>query len=253
MAKLPGGYRLIELGETASTNADALEAARRGEAGGLWVSAGRQTAGRGSRGREWVSLPGNLYASLLLKDPAEARRLPELTFVASLAVRNALAGLAQSRQATRDFSLKWPNDVLCGGRKVSGILLETHEVPGWGVAVVIGVGVNVANHPAETLHKASDLAAEGLSATPGDVLERIAVEMDEALRRWGGGKGFSGIREDWLSQASGLGERIFVRLPNRQLSGLFEDLDDEGMLCLLLDDGSTVKLSVADIFLTSKA
>lgn len=253
MVQLPDGYRLIELEETASTNLDALEAARRGEPGNLWITAKRQTAGKGSRGREWVSVPGNLYASLLLKDPAEPRNLPELTFVASLAVRNALAALAAEQRVTRDFSLKWPNDVLCGGRKISGILLENHEVAGWGRAIVVGIGVNVASHPAETLHKAGDLASEGVVTEPLQTLERIAAEFDNCLARWAGGSGFLSIREEWLEQASGIGERIFVRLPNRQLSGVFEDLDEDGMLCLLLDDGSTVRLSVADVFLMSKA
>jgi len=253
MVQLPGGYRLIQLEETASTNLDALEAAKRGEQGNLWIAARLQTAGKGSRGREWVSIAGNLYASLLLRDPAAPRHLPELTFVASLAVRNALAALGSDCRVTRDFSLKWPNDVLCGGRKISGILLENHEVAGWGRAIVIGIGVNVANHPSETLHKATDLASEGISVEPLDVLRRIAVEMDDWLARWAGGANFAGVREEWMAQASGIGERIFVRLPNRQLSGVFEDLDDEGMLCLLLDDGSTVRLSVADVFLMSKA
>lgn len=253
MAQLPPGYRLEVLEETTSTNTEALEAAKRGEAGGLWIMARRQTAGRGSRGRDWVSLEGNLFASLLLDDPAPLRRLPELTFVTSLAVRNALARIASDRHAKRDISLKWPNDILCGGRKVSGILLENHELVERGRVVIAGIGVNVASHPEDTLHKAGNLAEEGIRTDANEVLVTIADEFAQVLARWDRGAGFEAIRSEWLSQASGIGERIFVRLPNRQLSGVFEDLDEDGMLCLLLDDGSTVKLSVADVFLMNKA
>ena len=94
-SELPDGYRIKRLDDTVSTNADCLDAARSGEASGLWVIARRQSGGRGSRGRSWVSQEGNLFASLMLRDPAPAGVIAELTFVASLAVRDALARLAQ--------------------------------------------------------------------------------------------------------------------------------------------------------------
>ncbi len=102
------GVRLVTHDTIGSTNAEALRLARDGERGPLWVTANRQTAGRGRRGRTWVSEPGNLYASLLLSDPAPSEHLPALSFVAALALHDAITrripGLA-SRVA-----LKWPND-----------------------------------------------------------------------------------------------------------------------------------------------
>src|SRR2546421_51905 len=105
------GARLIRLDAVGSTNAEALERARAGEPGPLWIAARRQTAGRGRRGRGWVSEPGNLYASLLLTDPAPAPRAAELSLVAALAVHDAVAEIASGLGPR--LKLKWPNDVVC--------------------------------------------------------------------------------------------------------------------------------------------
>lgn len=250
MVRLPDGYRLIELEEVDSTNAEALRAARRGEAGGLWVRARRQVAARGSRGRGWVSLEGNLFSTLLLMDCAPLRVLPELSFVASLAVHEALCRSGDAAFSRR-IALKWPNDVLIGGRKTSGILLENLETPA-GHAVAIGIGINVASYPPGALFDPTCLAAEGVETTPEQMLERLAVAMDWLLTEWDGGAGFSRIRDAWLAHATGIGQRIVVRLPGQELSGTFESLDADGMLRLRTEDGATKKLSTADIFFANQ-
>ena len=248
MARLPAGYRLVELDETGSTNTEAVEAARRGENSGLWITAARQTAGRGSRGRQWASMEGNLFASLLLVDPAPLRRLAELTFVASLAVRDAIASIASRRGAEADMRLKWPNDILCNGAKVCGILLENHELADGRRAVVTGIGVNLVSHPENTLHRAGDLRSLGIEASPSEMLEAMADAMAGRLDQWDRGAGFAATRRDWLERAAGLGERIRVRMPGREIEGIFADIDADGMLCLSRDCGTVEKLSVADIF-----
>ncbi len=244
-------YRFLHLDETGSTNADALDAAIRGEAGGLWISARHQTSGKGSRGRQWVSQDGNLFASLLLRDVCADRHLPELTFVASLAVRDAVAAFFAKAARNADVSLKWPNDILVGGKKTSGILLESH-MAGGSRAVVIGIGVNCVSHPEEVMHRATDLLAEGLQVTSQEMLHAIAQTFDDRLIMWNQGLGFDAIRSAWLAEAAGVGERIYVKLPGRELSGTFEDLANDGNLLLALDDGSTVRVSTADIFFSGK-
>jgi BirA family biotin operon repressor/biotin-[acetyl-CoA-carboxylase] ligase len=249
---LPDGYRIRRLDDTVSTNADALEAARAGEASGLWIIARRQTGGRGSRGRSWVSQEGNLFASLMLRDPAPSSVTAELTFVASLAVREALAALAQKQGLHRTIALKWPNDVLVSGRKISGILLESHEVDGERV-VIIGIGVNCNSHPDETLHRATDLAAEGVEASAEQVLVEISASLSNYLATWDRGAGFEAIRQAWMNEATGIGQRIYVKMPGRELTGTFEDLAADGNLVLTLDDGSAVRLSAADIFFANQS
>src|SRR5262249_3072957 len=130
------GARLVSLDAVGSTNAEAFARARGGERGPLWVAARRQTAGRGRRGRAWVAEPGNLYASRLLTDPAPPQRAAELSLVAALALHDALAERA-SVLGPR-LALKWPNDVLCDGAKLAGILVEGETLAGGPLAVVIG-------------------------------------------------------------------------------------------------------------------
>ncbi len=250
-AKFPNGYRLAQLEQTGSTNADALDAAMRGEASGLWISAKRQTSGKGSRGRQWISQEGNLFASLLLRDVAPEKHLPELTFVAALAVRAAIAQLFANSGRHAVVSLKWPNDILIGGKKTSGILLESH-MTGDSRAVVIGIGVNCKSHPQEVLHRATDLATEGVNTSAEELLPTIATAFEKYLTLWNKGLGFAAIRREWLAEAAGVGERIFVKVPGRELSGTFEDLADDGNLLLSLDDGSTVRISTADVFFSGK-
>jgi len=158
------GVRHIAYETLGSTNAEALALARAGERASFWVSAQSQSAGRGRRGRSWVSEPGNLYASLLLFDPAPAERVAQLSFVAALAVRDAIAQAAPA--LTSRLSLKWPNDVLLGGEKVAGILIEGEVVRGQPVTAVVGIGINCVSHPSEAAFPATDLRAQGGDATP---------------------------------------------------------------------------------------
>jgi BirA family biotin operon repressor/biotin-[acetyl-CoA-carboxylase] ligase len=248
---LPSGHRIIRVEETGSTNTVALDAARTGESSGLWIVARRQTGGRGSRGRQWVSIEGNLLASLLLRDPGPVARLPELTFVAALAVRDAIAGFAAQAASGKSVSLKWPNDILVADRKVSGILLESHEVAG-GRAVIIGIGVNCVGHPSDTLHAATDLAAEGIDGDAEAVLASMADRMAFWLETWNGGAGFADVRSAWLKHAKGLGERIHVRLPGRELTGTFEEFSQDGQLVIRLDGRDSIRLSAADIFFANE-
>jgi BirA family biotin operon repressor/biotin-[acetyl-CoA-carboxylase] ligase len=251
-ADFPSDYRLVEIGETTSTNDSCREAALAGDPGRLWIRAERQTASRGSRGRSWVSIEGNLLASLLLIDPAPREQAFLLSYVAGLAVRGAIARLAQEQRLVRDISLKWPNDVLVSGKKVSGILLEQHAV-GPSMAVVIGIGINCVGHPQETLHRASDLQSEGFIARAPQLMQLLAEEMAQWLAIHDRGAGFQQVRKAWMENASGLGSDIFVRLPGREMSGVFEEIDEASYLVLSLDDGSRIRLSAADVFLSNPA
>src|SRR5882672_11001128 len=157
------GVRLIAHDALGSTNAEALACVREGARGPLWITADRQTAGRGRRGNVWNSPPGNLYASLLLIGAAPAARLPELCFVAALALRDAVGAAAPSLAAR--LNLKWPNDLLLDGAKIAGILIEAESV-GDKTVTVAGIGVNCAHHPAGTHYPATSLAASGAAVTP---------------------------------------------------------------------------------------
>src|SRR5262249_19760006 len=144
-----------------STNVEALHLARQSEHGPLWITADRQTAGRGRRGRAWVSPLGNLHARLLPTQPTAAEHWPQLSFVAALAIHDALVDVAADLKLL--LAIKWPNDILLAGAKLAGILIETESGLN---AVAVGIGVNCAVHPADTDFPATDLAPARLAPSP---------------------------------------------------------------------------------------
>ena len=255
------GVGLISRDIVGSTNAEALALARAGERGPLWVTARAQSAGRGRRGRTWVSEPGNLYASLLLTDPAPPERAAQLAFVAALAVHGAIAATAPAL-APR-LVLKWPNDVLLAhvpakwhpvrrqghaplneiDAKLAGILIESEGAP---LVVAIGIGVNCAHHPADAERAATDLAAAGASVSVEALFSALSLAMVGRLREWQAG--FASIRAAWLARAAGRGSELRARLGTRELVGRFETIDDEGRLRLCLADGSIETIASGEVF-----
>lgn len=239
-------FRRIALGDVGSTNTEALAAARRGAAGNLWVTARRQLSGRGRRGRPWVSEEGNLYASLLLIDPAPPRLLGTLPLAAALGVYRSLRPLFKA--TPQALAIKWPNDILVDGRKVNGILLESETLADGRLAVVIGCGINIAHHPEKPAYPATDLAACGVATGVEAQFSALARAMSDVVGVWNRGAGFAAIREDWLRAARGVGEPVTVNLHDGAISGRFEDIDMEGHLCLLTENGGRRRISAGDLF-----
>jgi BirA family biotin operon repressor/biotin-[acetyl-CoA-carboxylase] ligase len=239
------GVRLVSHGAVGSTNVEALALARAGEPGPLWVTAERQTAGRGRRGNAWASEPGNLYASLLITDAAPSPLLPELCFVVALAVRDAICAVSPGLAPV--LKLKWPNDLLLDGAKIVGILIEAERV-GSATAAVIGIGINCAHHPEGTLYAATDLNAHGAAISPSQMFKSLSAAMVKWLAFWDRGRGFAAVREEWLTHAAGIGSDIVVRLPNRQLAGKFESLDQTGRLMLRLPEGHLEAITAGEVF-----
>jgi BirA family biotin operon repressor/biotin-[acetyl-CoA-carboxylase] ligase len=240
------GFRLIALATTPSTNDEALTRAEAGDPGRLWIIAGEQTRGRGRHGRTWSSPPGNLYASLLLADPCEPPVAPQLGFVAGLAIHDAAAmvtGLATPR-----LSLKWPNDLLLDGAKVSGILLEGHQLAGTGrFTVIVGIGVNVATAPTGAPYPTTSLDAFAGPVDISTLASALTGAMSRRLAQWDCGAGFGIIRDAWLSRASGVGGSVTVRLPGREAHGVFTTLDAHGRLLLDGPHGREV-IDAGDLF-----
>jgi BirA family biotin operon repressor/biotin-[acetyl-CoA-carboxylase] ligase len=241
-------YRLIVRDRVGSTNEEAMRLGRDGDRGRLWVVAREQVEGRGRRGRTWSSPPGNLYASLLLIDAAPSGHLPELGFVAGIALLGALREILGNDPR---LGLKWPNDILFDGAKLSGILLESSLLPDGRIACVAGFGVNCRSHPAALPYAATDLATiDTLLDAPEDVLPRLSDVMTEMLQVWASGLGFAEIRAQWLKSALGLGEPIRVALGTTNLSGVFHTIDSRGRL-ILRQGGNTRAIEAGDVFLPS--
>lgn len=238
---LPAGYRLVFHQSLGSTNEEARLMAAAGAPEGTAVWAGEQTAGRGRRGNDWVSPPGNMYLSVVFRPACPAAVAAQLGFVAALALSSAI-----SDRTGLDPRLKWPNDLLLNRNKLAGILIESassgREDVDW---VVVGSGLNIASHPT-ALPGTTSLAAAGASV---GVAEMVTTYLDH-LQRWveyWQANGFATIRDAWLARAAGRGDKIRVRLADRVEEGTFEDLDETGALVLVQGDRRQ-RITSGDVF-----
>jgi BirA family biotin operon repressor/biotin-[acetyl-CoA-carboxylase] ligase len=236
---LPAPFRLERRGRIDSSNDEARRLALAGAGPFTVVTAVEQTAGRGRRGRAWLSPAGNLHCSLLLDPGEEAAAAPQLAFVAAVALRDALAELAVSG----DFKVKWPNDILCQGAKIAGMLLE--QAAG---LVILGVGVNIVAFPENALYPATSLRRLGSGAEAEDVLCGFCAQLGPRYDQWRR-EGFAPIREAWLRVAAGLGQEITARLADETVqSGIFAGLDRDGALQLAGGNGVIRRILAGDVF-----
>lgn len=234
---------ILLLGTVDSTNAEARRRADDGDEGPLWIAARRQTAGHGRRGRAWSMGEGDLAATLLAvtdRPPAEAA---QVSFVAALAV----ADLVQAHVSGEEVKLKWPNDVLVGGRKISGVLIESGKRKDGRLWMAVGIGVNLLHTPDDAERPATSLAAHRPPPDPDTALGQLAGRFAIWQRIWQD-FGFEPIAEAWTQRAYGLGEVCTVRLGNEEVHGVAEGLDRDGALLLRLGDGAVRRISAGDVF-----
>jgi BirA family biotin operon repressor/biotin-[acetyl-CoA-carboxylase] ligase len=258
ISSLPFVPEIHRLEEIDSTNTYAKALALENAEHLTLVIAKRQVSGRGRTGRHWISPEGNVYWSIILRPTVSWPPVGTLPFVASLSVKNVLSKLSDRPDR---FAVKWPNDTLLDGKKVSGILQEstgpigTHKTSdlhhGW---IVVGVGINVLHHPTEgTLHPATSLTDAGFDRISRDeVIRELTATFCMTLETWVKG-GYAAIKDDLLNSIAGVGGRILVRRNDKQgdsVSGIFEGLDPEGYLILKADDGTTQRIVAGDLFMT---
>lgn len=229
--------------ELDSTNAEALRRIRAGKAREEWIVANRQTEGRGRQGRTWISEAGNLFATRLVHAACPRNRAPELSFVAALAVHDAVGMVLANGPK---IACKWPNDVLTNGRKVAGILLETEGGGDRAEWVAIGIGINVASAPTEALYPATSVVAEGGEEDVPGLLRHLNARLAFWLGTWRD-QGFAPVRNAWKQVGAGVGEEVAVRLGEGQVSGRFQDLDERGALILVLETGETRTIAAGDV------
>ena len=237
-------WRALRFETINSTNEEARRRALAGDPGGLWIVAETQSAGRGRRGRTWVSPRGNLYASALVIDPCPPAIAPQIGFVAGV----ALARAARDAGAASAF-LKWPNDLLCGKAKCAGLLVESVVLSDRRLACVVGVGVNCGLAPEGVGYPAARLTdRRGRTVGARELFERLMARFDEALAQWRGGGEFEDIRSAWLNHAAGLGGRIGVETANGRREGAFAGLDADGRL-LFRGAGGVETVEAADLWI----
>lgn len=239
----PNGVGLAEFEEIDSTNEEARRRAEAGEPGPIWLRADVQSAGRGRRGREWVSKTGNLFATLLIRPKMKPGEAALLSFAAALAVADLMDAFVDPERVR----LKWPNDVELDGKKVSGILLESSAQTRGNVEwLAVGIGINLTTHPGLEKPRTIALGEVTNAPTPKEALNHLAA----AFTKWHSefeNKGFEVLQAAWLARARGLIEPITVRLPKETLQGQFVGIDETGALLLETESGLW-KVSAGEVF-----
>jgi BirA family biotin operon repressor/biotin-[acetyl-CoA-carboxylase] ligase len=222
--------------ELPSTNDLAKELAEDGAAHGEIVVAEAQTAGHGRLGRPWASPPGkNLYVSVVLRPDLPLQRAPEITLLTSVALCEIV------REAGVDASIKWPNDVLAGGKKLAGILTEMAADPDRVQWVVVGVGVNLNAEPGDFPASLRDVATSVAAARGGPVPRALfTAAFLSRLEQWldrHAAEGFPPVRARWRALSGTLGRQVRVATGDGDVSGLAEDIDGAGALLVRTPDG----------------
>jgi BirA family transcriptional regulator, biotin operon repressor / biotin---[acetyl-CoA-carboxylase] ligase len=221
-----------------STMLEARRRAEQGAFGPVWLLAGVQESGRGRRGRAWASLAGNLHATLLAPNVRAPAELALMGFAAGLAVAEA----AEAFIGAGRVALKWPNDALIDGAKLSGLMLDSGA--GW---MALGVGVNLAAAPEALDQRASCIAAYAPAPSPRAFLDQLAAR----LAYWDGRlicEGFEPLRQAWLARAYGLGANARVEGGAGVLEGRIAGLSPRGELELDTSAGF-VRIAAGDIIL----
>lgn len=230
-------WKVLNFKELQSTNDTALEYAHNTKEN-LVIKAEKQTHGRGRRGRSWSGCEGNLFFSLLLE--FDIKNLGILVIIASYSLLQSIKQL----KAKTNVCLKWPNDVLINGAKVSGILLEKAE----GNYIVVGIGVNVAQSPKdkEILYPTVSLKEAGIDISCDDFLKLYLKNFTDNINLYDASKNDQ-LRELWIANAKGIGKKITVEQSNETLSGIFQGIDENA--CLILEnDGKVRKILAGDVF-----
>ena len=257
------GYRLEAHDSVGSTNSLALDAARAGDPGNLWIVSRKQESGRGRRGRTWQTPEGNLAATLLARSDFDLKLAATLGFVAGLSLADALAAVVPAKTRLSiaadggsghdrsgigaRFTLKWPNDVLAEGQKLAGILLESSLLEGGRFAVAVGIGVNVAAYPEGLPYPATSLAAMGADCDAETLFLALSDAWMNYVGQWDNGRGLDRIRRLWLAQAAGLGGEVAVRVGERVVRGIFETIDEECRFVIREGSGAAIPIAAGDV------
>lgn len=249
ISHLISDYHLLSFEELDSTNEEAKRLARAGGCHGAVIWAKKQSDGKGRMGRAWLSAEGNLFVSVLLQPEKPMAELAQLSFVAAL---SALEAIAPMLERDKKLQTKWPNDILLDDKKLGGILLESFKTEcsdkTW---VVVGVGVNVDSFPPRTEFPATCLRDAGVELVSAKIiLSRFIHHFIERYDEWNA-KGFAPIRSNWLVHAWKIKEQITARLPDSEITGIFEGLDEAGGLIIKPENGKKQTIHAGDVYAQS--
>lgn len=251
------GYRLNGYDSIGSTSTEAARAATSGDTGDVWFCALKQTEGRGRRGRAWETASGNLAVSLLVVPECDPAITATLGFVAGVAMNRALRQLVPNAVVRQGIdgadgngsriALKWPNDVLADGAKLCGILLEAQKRPDGGMAIVIGMGVNIVAAPEGLPYPATSLQALGYDISAETVFAALSDSWVDTIEVWNSGRGIPDVLALWREAAAGIGAEVAVQRDGEVVRGVFETIDEAGRLIVRANDNRRIAITAGDV------
>lgn len=239
------GNEILHYAEVASTNTLAMDLAQKSAVDGTVIIAETQTVGKGRLGRTWTSPRGNLYVSVILRPSVPISKAPLITLMGAVAIASGVR-----RHCGVPAGIKWPNDILLHGKKVSGLLTEMSAEPDRIRHIVLGIGVNV-NMDTKALQPDVRRMSTTLAAATGRPLDRTSLlrtllaELDLWYHRFL--KGDGEVLTAWNKLNVTLGHRVAVSGGSATLEGLAHGVDAEGRLILKLDDGMLRQVAAGDV------
>jgi BirA family biotin operon repressor/biotin-[acetyl-CoA-carboxylase] ligase len=248
-------YRLLTFDEIDSTNSEAVRIAKKGINGNYVILAKRQTKGRGRNNKYWHSEEGNIYFSLLLNTNITVEMQPQLSLVTGLAVYNSIKFFAKKMFTRLNCKLKWPNDLLIGNKKLSGILLESIKTPitkdinskcNLGNLLIIGVGINIIKSPAIIDRETTSLLEEGIIIDDPKRLLLVFLNYFDLLFTEWQNNGFLSLKNTWLKRAYKLNHSVMINGENK-INGIFCGIDNMGRMQVKLPKGEIITLTEAEI------
>ncbi len=246
---MPDGYAFAEFESLESTNLQAKKLAAMGEYGPMVIYTKDQTGGRGRNGRTWLSSKDTLTATILLSSAAPKSNIAQLAFVMAIAAHKTVCDLIEPSKV-KTVGLKWPNDLLVQGRKLAGILIETCPVKNHHQSVLaVGIGMNVKSAPTDEDFTAISLSQLGVDVDIELVLTSLVANFVNFFDIWAESTNFAMIRKIWLDHALGLGGKITAKLPNQTIHGIFERLDETGILILRDERNIIHQITAGDVFI----
>ena len=240
------GHRLFYYDEIGSTNDEAFRLGEKGAPEGLVLVADSQSSGKGRMQRIWYSPPGaNIYTSVILRPPAGMLQSTQIPIAAGVAAAETINDFCPGRAW-----IKWPNDVLIGGKKVCGILAQI-KMSGQAVDfVVVGIGINV-NLAREQFPQDIQEIATALAIEAGREISRpeLIIRLYENMTKWYREliqNGFASVRERWLNRSEMIDKTVSIVFHNEAVSGKAVGLDEDGSLILLTANNQKMSVSAGD-------
>ena len=247
---MPVGIDCFYYDEIDSTNAEALRKRSQGQEGDCWITAKTQTSGRGRQGKNWVSMQGNMFASLLTQTSCPQNKLSQISLLAGLAALTAIEQTAQNNVHIADLCMKWPNDILLKGSKICGILIESRPAGKAGhFDIVIGCGINLKSAPrdVEGFFPAGNLVDEGWTCSEDELFIALTRSMRDWFSIWRHGEGYETLRLACLQHSCHLGQLLTIEVGNEKFKGRFTTISAQGAIVLESETGKNIELASGHI------